>query len=92
MSRIAGTRIEPSSEVANPVDGVLREECLSQLPKIQPSKWSVLKCAVVEIKAVYVDIGDQTLLNYRKTETATEGGLDPTVESIGVVKERYHKR
>ena len=26
-----------------------------------------------------------------KTETATEGGLDPTVESIGVVSERYHE-
>ena len=27
-----------------------------------------------------------------KTETATEGGLDPTVESIGVVQETYHER
>ena len=26
-----------------------------------------------------------------KTETATVGGLDPTVESIGVVSERYHE-
>ena len=27
-----------------------------------------------------------------KTETASEGGLDPTVESIGVVCKPYHAR
>ena len=27
-----------------------------------------------------------------KTETALEGGLDPTVESIGVVYKPYHSR
>ena len=27
-----------------------------------------------------------------KTETAPWGGLDPTVESIGVVEKRYHER
>ena len=58
LSGIAGTRIE----VADPVDGVLGEECLSQLPQVQPSERSVPEGAVVEIEAVYVEVGDQSLL------------------------------
>ena len=43
-----------------------------------------LRGAVVEIEAVDVEVGDQSLLP-QKTETAPKDGLDPTAEEIGVV-------
>ena len=70
LSGIAGTRIEPGGEVAYPMDGVLREDGLGQLPQVEPSERCVLEGSVVEIEAVEVEAGDQSLPQI-KTETAT---------------------
>ena len=60
-----GTRVEPGREVADPVDGVFREERLGQLPQVEPPERGVLQGAVVEIEAVDVNVGDQSLLPYK---------------------------
>lgn len=56
---IAGAGVEPSREVADPVDRVLGKEGLGQLSQVEPPERRVLQGAVVEIEAVYVQIGDQ---------------------------------
>ena len=46
--------MKKSGEVADPIDGVLGEQYLSQIPQVQPSEEDVLESAVVEIEAAYV--------------------------------------
>ena len=58
---------------------VLGEEGLGEFAQVEPPEGSVLEGAVIEVEAASI----VTLL--KKTETASEGGLDPTVESVGVV-------
>ena len=67
------------------------KESLGQLAQVQPPERGVLEGAVVEIETVYVEVRDQAPPP-TKTETASEGGLNPTVESIGVVAKRYHRQ
>ena len=70
LSGISGARIEPGGEIAYPMDYVLWEEGLGQHPQIEPSERCVLEGSVVEIEAVDVEVGDQSLPQI-KTETAT---------------------
>ena len=91
MPGVAWAHIEPCREVADSVDRVLGKEGLCQLPQVEPSEWRVLQGTVVEVEPVYVQVGNQSLL-HTKTETALRGGLDPTVESIGVVNKGYRER
>ena len=55
-------------------------------PSGAPQCWHrVFEGTAVAIEAISLDVGDQSLPP-TKTETDSEGGLDPTVESIGVVE------
>ena len=65
LSGIAGTRVQPGGEVADPVNDVLGKEGIGQLPQIQPPERAVLQSAVVEIEAVYIEVRDQSLLPYK---------------------------
>ena len=89
LTGFVGMRVETGGEVAYPVYGVSRKQNLSQLPRVQPSEGSVLEGAVVEIESIDVEVGYKRR-SLIKTETAVGGGLDPTVESIGVVSTKYH--
>ena len=46
---------------------------------------TVLEGTVVETEAINVNVRDQSLLTYKDRDRLVGGGLDPTVESIGVV-------
>ena len=91
LPRIAWAHVKPGREIADPTDVVLRKEGLGQLPQIEPSERRVLQSTVVEIEAIYVQVG-VNFYSRTKTETASKGGLDPTVESIGVVAKPYYER
>ena len=89
LSGFVRARVEPGGEVADSVDCILRKQGLAQLPQIQPSEGSIPEGTVVEIEPIDVEVGNQRRALI-KTETAVGGGLDPTVESIGVVRTSYH--
>ena len=79
------TRIQTGREVVHPADGVVREQRRGQLVKVQPPEGGVLEGAIVEIEAVNVVVGDQSL-PAQKDRNRHEGGLHPAVESAGVVE------
>ena len=61
MSWVGGAYIESCGEVADFVDMVLGEEGLGEFAQVELPEGSVLEGAVIEVEAVNIDVGSQSL-------------------------------
>ena len=69
----------PSCEIVNTVYDVLWEHLRTKGVKIQPLEWCVAKGTIVQVEAVYVDVGLQGATP--KKQRPPEGGLAPVHRS-----------
>ena len=70
--------------------GTRERRVLASFRRSDPPQEGVHQGVVVEIEGVHVDVGGQWTV-FNKDRDRLRGGLNPTVESIGVVAQRYPK-
>ena len=96
----AGSRLNPRGEVPDPVDREAGSQAPAHFGDVEPFIWRTLHSSVVEVEAIYVEIGlwrggqvdaSDLRARYAKRQRPPCGGLDPAAEATGEVGYIYYR-